>query len=191
MLQEDLSLADTIIASSGLKIGGAPGLGEVWDVRGNLYRVPQFCWQTPSNVAPDEVVAARGPRVKPHSGPVMPLSVTLRLSPSRSSDEQDVSMTLKSSDTPVDIRMRLHEFLLSGSVDGVASCRNKWKGVGLPPTQQTIVFAGNVLTDAQHLQGAGVGEGGILQVFVRRPRDAPPVVPVGASASASSAAARR
>lgn len=200
LLQGDMGLAGTVVSSAGLRVGGRAGLGEVWDARGRLYRVPRYCWQTPTNVVSDAVAAAAaGPRVSEHVGPAESWRVVFRLSPSALNDEQDVALSVPSSTTAKSLRERLSEHLTSGAEDqppeAEHASRNQWKGHGLPPAWQTIVFSGRVLDDAQHLQGAEARDGSILQVFVRPPAGTAPVngfsARAGGAAAASASSARR
>lgn len=182
LLNDDASLASTILSSAGLRLGPAGvGFSEVWDTRGVFYRVPRYCWQTPSNAASDEVAAAARSAAKPHEGPPKPLDVVVRLSPSEASDEQDVALDATPSDTTASsLRVALHELLKAGGADaerggGEGGARNVFKGRGLPPSWQTVVYAGRVLGDDEHLQGIGYEPGTILQVFVRPPAGTEPL----------------
>lgn len=191
LLQGDTALAGTILVSSGLRLGGRFGLDQVWDGRGQLYRVPRYCWQQPSNVASDEIAAAAHSRVMPHRGSPQSLPLVCRISPSSICDEQDVPLTVSTDTTAVGLRAELNALLSSGAVDTLLSAehssRNTWGGVGLPPEYQTVVYAGRVLADAEHMQGVGLPAKGIVQIFVR----APPVATAvnGPSAAAAAAAA--
>lgn len=199
LLQGDAGLAHTILVESDLRVGGRAGLSEVWDPRGQLYRVPRYCWQTPSNVAKDEVVAAARSHVLAHVGPAKPLRVVFRLSPSSVSDEQDVALSFPSDTVVASLRTALNDHLKAGSADLAPgadhSSRNRWKGVGLPPAWQTIAYSGQVLSGDQHLQAIEFRNGSVMQVFVRPPKGAAPVnekrdSDAGAAAAAAAAASR-
>ena len=197
LLQGDAGLAHTILVESGLRVGGRAGLSEVWDPRGQLYRVPRYCWHTPGNVASDDVVAAARGHVLAHVGPAKPLRVVFRLSPSAVSDEQDVELTFPSDTVVASLRTALNDHLKAGSADLAPgadhSSRNRWKGVGLPPAWQTIAYSGSVLADDQHLQAIEFRNGSVMQVFVRPPKGAAPVNEkrAGKAGAAAAAAASR
>lgn len=59
---------------------------------------------------------------KTHVGPVLDLTLTIRISPSTTSNEQDVKLTVKSNHTGEQVKRALHEALLSGAHDQVRAC---------------------------------------------------------------------
>ncbi len=177
MINHDMELATSVLQAVGLRTGG--DLSHVYDTLGNAYQIPKYCFSTPSNVISDAAaaIALASRRSLPHQGSVLPLDIILRLSQNGSaSREQDICLApgvCKSSTTAEQLKEALHEALARGSHDITPDeCNprpNIWKGGGLPPLRQKLLFRGRIIENQSHMQEAGVKSGDIVQVFVLPP----------------------
>lgn len=154
LLAGDIELASTVLDSTGMRVPQgnltqAPSL-VVYDSMGAQYDIPRFVWSTPGNVISAEAAAAAAATAAASSRrkaniPSAPLSLKMRLAPSRATCEQDVPLALTTRTTVEEVKNLLHDTLMGGTFDMKpdASIKkpNVWseKG-GLPPTKQRIMF---------------------------------------------------
>jgi len=154
LLAGDIELASTVLDSTGMRVPQgnltqAPSL-VVYDSMGAQYDIPRFVWSTPGNVISAEAAAAAAATAAASSRrkaniPSAPLSLKMRLAPSRATCEQDVPLALTTRTTVEEVKNLLHDTLMGGTFDMKpdASIKkpNVWseKG-GLPPAKQRIMF---------------------------------------------------
>jgi hypothetical protein len=126
-------------------------------------------YSRPRNVISTEEANAIFRKVVAHRGAVSELPVVLRLSSTLRTLEQDIPVTLRSDETAGQVKVRLHDMLMSGQWDNKNNTNNEWVGVGCPPADQRVMFDGRELVDEHHLQQARVRPNAFLQVFVKMP----------------------
>lgn len=144
-------------------------LNEVYDARGRRYDLPPFVWSTPRNAMSDEEVARQeAAKRKKFVGPVKPLKLLARLSTTDTKQEQTIEVTVKNNSTAAALKQAIHEFLKTGQADKGKAERsvNVWAPEGLPPAMQRVFFMGREIRDHDHMQGAKVSEGFVVQVFI-------------------------
>lgn len=137
-------------------------LSVCYDPLGAQYNVPRFAFSNPTNILSDEEFgrlpsssssasggggASGGAGAKSrreYNGPVVDFPLTLRISATTSTTEQDVRMSLASNSTVGALKQALHEHLKSGrgdqKPDSATSRPNQWGGVGLPVGKQRVMF---------------------------------------------------
>lgn len=174
MLQGDLGLANSVLEAADLRVPHGD-LSVVFDALGQLYQLPRYVYSTPTNLLTDEEAAAViASTRRDHVGPVVDVPLTLRLSPSAITVEQDIKMTVKSNTLVRELKVALHELLAAGGCDQQedASVKrpNKWIKRGLPAPRQRVMRNGRELGDEQHMQECGVTPGSLLQIFIRPER---------------------
>jgi hypothetical protein len=171
MLAGDIPLANSVLEAADLRVPHGD-LSVVYDALGQLYQLPRYVYSTPTNVLSDEQAAAiLASSRKEHVGPVVELPITLRLSPSTTTCEQDIKMSVKSNALAKEVKASLHDMLVSGKCDQTedASVRrpNRWGGAGLPAHRQRLMRNGRELGDEQHMQECGIAANSLIQVFIR------------------------
>jgi hypothetical protein len=171
MLAGNIELANTLLEAADIRVPHGD-LSVCYDSLGQLYQIPRFVYSTPTNTITEEEAAALAANSRrAHTGPVTDLDVTVRISPSPSNQEQDVKMSLKSSQTVAEVKGSIHALLASGAVDQAHEPTNtkpnKWTGKGLAPSRQRLMYRGRELPEHFHMQEAGVSAGSIVQIFVR------------------------
>lgn len=165
-------LAATVIDSADIRVPGGD-LSCVYDALGASYLLPRYLYASPRNIISERDMAtmAGSRRTRAHDGPVIDVAVTMRLSASGSTMEQDVKMTLRSDNSASDVKRQLHEYLASGAADQVKDATtprpNIWRGRGLPPQRQRLMFRGREMGPDVLVQEAGIAAGAFIQVFVR------------------------
>lgn len=173
LLEGNAELAMTVLEAADIRCAnGGTDLSFVYDSTGNSYRLERWVFSNPSNIVSDaDMAKISHSNRKTHVGPVLDLTLTIRISPSTTSNEQDVKLTVKSNHTGEQVKRALHEALLSGAHDQVPDAANpkvnKWAGKGLPPVRQRLLYRGRMIDDDVHMQEAGVASGTIVQVFIR------------------------
>jgi hypothetical protein len=182
MVNGDMELASSLLAAADLRVPHGD-LSVVYDSQGRLYEVPRYAYSNPSNLVTDEeasaALAARAAKGASHVGDVLTLAILLRVSPSGAvssrsggNSEQDVKLEVRTDMRVGALKQLLHATLTSGERDQVGGegmgRPNLWKGKGLPPARQRLMFRGRELRDEAHMQECGVTEAGsVLQVFAR------------------------
>lgn len=182
LLNYDTELASSIVDASGCRaprgdLTNALSL-LVFDALGASYELPRFVWSTPANIISEAEAAALAAKARASSRnganvAAVELAVRMRLAPSASSCEQDVTLTVKNTSTVDELKQRLHDALLSGAHDQKRDENtrkpNVWSAKGLPPARQRVMFRGRELRDGtqQLHECAGMEAGAILQVFIR------------------------
>ena len=169
LLAGDVALAETVLEA--LDFRPARGdLSLVYAPGGSAYEVPPFAWREPANVVSDAEAARRASAARrPHSGPALPLDVTLRLSASATSREQDVRLALRSDMTGDAVAAALSKQLASGladqSPDPSSPRVNRWSEAGgCAPARLRLLFRGRTFAQDACLQELGVKSGDIMQV---------------------------
>ena len=205
LLAGDVDLAATVLDAADIRVPGGE-LSLAYDATGRSYVLPLWVFSSPTNLVSEaEMTRLTAARHRDHVGPVTELPVICRMSSSGQMLEQDVKMTLKSNTTVAELKSRLHALLLSGEVDETPDSsappgarRNQWRGKGLPPARQRIMYRfartaptpsfawwfsaaprllpcaflgcrGRELKDASHMQESNVAPGSFIQVFIVGP----------------------
>lgn len=166
VIQGDLATANTIIAELGFTLQNH-ALSTVYDHRGEQYHIPAWLYSRPQNILTEEQARTAREAAQPHRGPVHDVSVVVRIGTTPGFLEQDLNMTFKSDTQIGAVKRAVHAALQSGEHDHVNDSSNEWKGKGLPPSRQRMMFQGKELVDVMHLQQIGMVQGGFLQVFAR------------------------
>jgi len=163
----DYENCNAILASVDFRTNGT--LGVVWDNRGVQYTLPAYAYSRPRNVISSEEAAAIMRKVVAHKGSVVEVPVTLRLSSTLRTLEQDIPVTLRSDECAAQVKQRLHDMLCSGEWDKKDNTSNVWQSDMCTPSAQRLMYDGRELVDEQHMQQARVRPGSYLQVFLRMP----------------------
>ena len=163
----DYENCNAILASVDFRTNGT--LGVVWDNRGVQYTLPAYAYSRPRNVISKEEASAIMRKVVAHKGEVVDVPVTLRLSSTLRTLEQDIPVTLRSDESAAAVKQRLHDMLCSGEWDKKDNTSNVWVGDMCAPSAQRLMYDGRELVDEQHMQQARVRPGSYLQVFLRMP----------------------
>lgn len=177
LLNGDLELCSTVIDAGDIRaVDGSLEL--CYDSTGVMYQLPRFIFSTPRNLvsAADAVL----PKRSGHRGPVVSIPVTIRLSASPKTTEEDVDLVVRSDQTIADVKRQLHAALVSGAHDDPAgktggdtsSSRrrgegNTWRDIGLPVQFQQVYARGRHLPDECLVQECGVTDNSFLQVFIK------------------------
>ena len=157
LLAGDVELAGTILDSTGMRPQRANLVDQaalcVYDATGVLYEMPRLVWSTPANLLSVEEAAAAlaassgggsGGGRRRQAAPSTPIAIKVRLAPSASSCEQDIPLDASTGTNVEQLRVMLHEALLSGRFDmaDVTIKRpNVWsKKGGLPPARQRLMY---------------------------------------------------
>lgn len=154
LLSGDIELASTVLDSTGMRVPRgdlqlAPSL-VVYDSMGVQYDVPRYVWSTPSNIISNEaaaaaIAAASASNKKKSSVPLAPISIKVRLAPSRATCEQDITLSLNNLTSVEELKTGLHTALNSGQFDMKPDASIKKPNVwsergGLPASRQRLMY---------------------------------------------------
>lgn len=154
MLDKDVDTANAIVAAADIRTPQG-SLELVYDERGSQYRVPQYCWNTPSNLLDDDFANAH--KAAADNGAASPAGVswalTLRVGPGARPDQQ---LAINSGSTVRQLKEEL-----------VAQSPPETDGGALSADRMRIMFWGKELKDAEVLSKTRVENNAVVQVFVR------------------------
>lgn len=177
VLEGDIHLAETIAEAAQIRLPHGD-LSICYDTANRVYKVPRYCYCNPNNlVSPKDVADLATRKSRHHVGPSTLLGdIIVRIASTPTNFEQDVVLENMTSDTTIGMLKReLHEQLNNGLHDAPAedanSKVNSWKGKGLPASEQRIFYRGAELRDDAYLQGTGIVEKDVLQLFIRQQRE--------------------
>jgi len=105
---------------------------------------------------------------KVFQGEAKALPLLARLSTTDTKQEQTIKLEVKNNTTGIELKQAIHAFLLTGAADKgkLETSVNMWTPEGLPPSQQRLFFMGREVGNEEHMQGAQVSSGCVVQVFI-------------------------